>query len=217
MIKLVFDKQKNLPLNVLCLGAHSDDIEIGCGATILRLAEEFPMLNLTWVVFSAKGERALEAENSANEFTKPIPNKKILSYEFRDGYFPSNVEIIKDVFEELKNSTSPDVIFTHYRQDLHQDHRQICELTWNTWRNHFILEYEVPKYDGDLGSPNFFMNLERQTCDRKIELLMRYFQTQGNKHWFTPDTFNALLRLRGIESKSPTGFAEAFYCRKAVF
>jgi LmbE family N-acetylglucosaminyl deacetylase len=217
MIKLVFDKQKDAPFNVLCLGAHSDDIEIGCGATVLRLTKEFPILDLTWVVFSAKSERASEAQNSANEFTKAVQNKKILLHEFQDGYFPSNAASIKDVFEGLKNSTSPDVIFTHYRQDLHQDHRQICELTWNTWRNHFILEYEVPKYDGDLGSPNFFMHLERQTCDRKIELLMRYFQTQGNKHWFTADTFNAMLRLRGIESKSPGGFAEAFYCRKVAF
>ncbi len=217
MIHLVLDKPRDLPLNVLCLGSHSDDIEIGCGGTILRLAEEFPNLTLTWVVFSATGERALEAQRSAEEFTSNIRNKKILLYEFQDGYFPSNTALIKDVFEALKNSLSPDVIFSHYRHDLHQDHRQICELAWNTWRNHFILEYEVPKYDGDLGTPNFFVSLERQTCDQKIGLLLRYFQTQGNKHWFTADTFNAMLRIRGIECKSPSGYAEAFYCRKAVF
>ena len=217
MLNLAFDKRSDLPLNVLCLGAHSDDIEIGCGGTLLRLAAELPNLCLTWVVFSARGERALEAKASAAGFTDGIPSKEILLHEFQDGYFPSNLAHLKDVFEDLKINVFPDVIFTHYRQDLHQDHRQICELTWNTWRNHFILEYEIPKYDGDLGAPNFFATLDKPTCEKKIDLLLKYFQTQGNKHWFTADTFHALLRLRGIECKSWSGYAEAFYCRKAVY
>jgi LmbE family N-acetylglucosaminyl deacetylase len=216
VINLAFDKRKDEPLHVLCLGAHSDDIEIGCGGTILRLASEHPNLSVTWVVFSARGERAAEAQQSANEFLKPVRDKNIVLKEFKDGYFPAEVSSIKDVFEELKGTSAPDVIFTHFRKDLHQDHRQICELTWNTWRNHLILEYEIPKYDGDLGSPNFFVSLESNLRARKIESLMRFFRTQTNKDWFSPETFNALMRLRGVECKSPGGYAEAFYCRKAL-
>jgi len=217
MLNLVFDKPKDTPLNVLCMGAHSDDIEIGCGGTMLRLASEYPQLNVHWVVFSGIGERAVEAQNSADEFLKDVSNKQVVLREFKDGYFPASASAIKDIFEELKNSVSPDVIFTHYRNDLHQDHRQLNELTWNTWRNHFILEYEIPKYDGDLGNPNFFVTLDDTLREKKIELLMRFFQTQTNKYWFSPETFNALLRLRGIESKSPGGYAEAFYGRKVSF
>lgn len=217
MLKLVFDKSKDAQLNILCLGAHSDDIEIGLGGTILRLADEYPNLAVTWVVFSATGDRAVEARKSAEDFLKNIPNKQILLKEFKDGYFPSRVADIKDVFEELKKSLVPDVIFTHYRNDLHQDHRQLNELTWNTWRDHFILEYEIPKYDGDLGNPNFFITLDEELRNKKIELLMRHFQTQANKHWFTSETFNALMRLRGVECKSAGGYAEAFYGRKVSF
>lgn len=217
MIKFKFDKSEQRPLRILCLGAHSDDIEIGCGGTILRLIAENPDLAVTWVVFSGMGERVVEAQHSADEFLKGVLYKEILIKEFKDGYFPSNVAAIKDAFEDLKRRTSPDVIFTHYRHDLHQDHRQICELTWNTWRDHFILEYEIPKYDGDLGSPNFFVNLDNNICDKKNEYLIRYFQTQANKHWFSSETFNALMRLRGIECKSPKGYAEAFFVRKLSF
>jgi LmbE family N-acetylglucosaminyl deacetylase len=217
MLNLVFDKPKDAPLNVLCLGAHSDDIEIGCGGTILRLVSEYPDLVTTWVIFSATGERGVEAQQSADEFLKDVRNKHILLNEFKDSYFPAHVSAIKNVFEDLKSLISPDIIFTHYRKDLHQDHRQICELTWNTWRNHFILEYEIPKYDGDLHSPNFFVALNDGLRARKIELLMRYFQTQTNKYWFSPETFDALMRLRGIECKSPGGSAEAFYSRKISF
>jgi len=216
MLRLIFDKPKNLPLNILCLGAHSDDIEIGCGGTILRLASEYPNLAITWVVFSALGDRGSEARLSADEYLSGITTKKIILGEFRDGYFPASFTALKDVFEDLKKEVSPDLIFTHYRNDLHQDHRQLCELTWNTWRDHFILEYEIPKYDGDLGAPNIFVPLSDAILDKKIDFLMRYFQTQSNKHWFSSETFNALMRLRGIEGKSPTGFAEGFYCRKLV-
>jgi LmbE family N-acetylglucosaminyl deacetylase len=204
-------------LKVLCLGAHSDDIEIGCGGTILRLIEENPGIEVHWIVFSALGDRGLEARKSAEDFLKSAGDGRVILKEFRDGYFPSKEEALKDFFEELKASTSPDVIFTHFRNDLHQDHRQLCELTWNTWRDHFILEYEIPKYDGDLASPNFFVPLGDDLRARKIDLLMRHFQTQNNKHWFSPETFNALLRLRGVESRSFSGYAEAFYCRKLSF
>jgi LmbE family N-acetylglucosaminyl deacetylase len=217
MLKLGFVGTDQKPLHLLFLGAHSDDIEIGCGGTVLRLIREYPNISITWVVLSAPGERRNEAQQSAEQFLKDVTRKKIMIQDFKDGYFPSNVAAIKDVFENLKDSESPDLIFTHCRNDLHQDHRQICELTWNTWRSHFILEYEIPKYDGDLGSPNFFITLDHELSKRKIDLLMQFFQTQNNKHWFTPDTFNAILRLRGIECKSPSGYAESFYCKKVSF
>ena len=217
MIKLNFGYESNSPFRILCLGAHSDDIEIGCAGTLLRLVQENPDLEITWVVFSALGERGKEARNSAEEFLKDVTRKQVMIHEFTDGYFPYRGAEIKNIFEQLKNDVTPDVIFTHYRHDLHQDHRLLCELTWNTWRNHFVLEYEIPKYDGDLGSPNFFVTLDEEICRRKADALVRFFQTQGNKHWFTPETFNAILRIRGVECKSPGGYAEAFYSRKISF
>jgi LmbE family N-acetylglucosaminyl deacetylase len=217
MLKLQIRKPDSESLKVLFLGAHSDDIEIGCGGTILRLAHENPEIEITWVVFSALGERGEEARKSAQEFLRDIKRKQVILYEFRDGYFPYRGAEIKDIFEKLKNDLTLDIIFTHYRLDSHQDHRVLCELTWNTWRDHFILEYEIPKYDGDLGIPNFFVNLDKDLCNRKTYALIRFFQTQGNKHWFTAETFQAFLRLRGVECKSPGGYAEAFYCRKLSY
>jgi len=217
MLKFQISKKDQAPLKVLFLGAHSDDIEIGCGGTVLRLIRENPKIEMTWVVFSALGERGEEAHKSAQEFLKDVRNKQILVHEFKDGYFPHRGAEIKDIFEQLKHDLASDIIFTHYRHDLHQDHRVVNELTWNTWRDHFILEYEIPKYDGDLGSPNFFVHLDKELCDRKTDALMRYFQTQGNKHWFTPETFQAILRIRGVECKSTGGYAEAFYSRKVSY
>lgn len=217
MLKLQFSKIGAGPLKVIFLGAHSDDIEIGCGGTVIRLIRENPEIEVAWVVFSALAERGNEARNSADEFLKHVQHKQVIVHEFKDGYFPHRGAEIKDIFEQLKRDFTPDVIFTHYRQDLHQDHRVLNELTWNTWRDHFILEYEIPKYDGDLGVPNFFVHLDKEICDKKTDALVRFFQTQGNKHWFTPETFQAILRLRGVESKSPGGYAEAFYSRKVSF
>jgi LmbE family N-acetylglucosaminyl deacetylase len=216
MIKVNILNENTTGKKILCLGAHSDDIEIGMGGTIRRLVRDNPGLEITWVVFSAIGERGVEARKSAEEFLRDVQQKTILTYEFRDGYFPYRGAEVKDLFEQLKNAT-PDIIFTHYRHDLHQDHRLLNELTWNTWRDHFILEYEIPKYDGDLGSPNLFVNLDDELVQKKVDLLMRFFQTQNNKHWFSPETFRALMRLRGIECKSPGGYAEAFYGRKLSF
>ncbi len=217
MLKLQFSKTDQGPLRALFLGAHSDDIEIGCGGTILRMIRENPNIGITWVVFSALGERGEEARKSAEDFLKDVKQKQIIVHGFKDGYFPHRGAEIKDIFEQLKRDLTPDVIFTHYRSDLHQDHRVLCELAWNTWRDHFILEYEIPKYDGDLGSPNFFVHLDKELCDKKTDALVRFFQTQGNKHWFTPETFQAILRIRGVEYKSAGGYAEAFYGRKVLF
>jgi LmbE family N-acetylglucosaminyl deacetylase len=201
---------------VLCLGAHSDDIEIGSGATLLKLASESPDLEIWWIVFSATGPRAEEAQQSANDFLAGVAHKQIKIGSFRESYFPSDWVSIKDWFEEIRANFDPDVVFTHCRDDRHQDHRVLSDLAWNTFRNHLILEYEILKYDGDLGRPNVFMPLSEQLCTRKIELLLKYFKTQSTKHWFTSDTFEAMHRIRGIECASPTGRAEAFYCRKML-
>ena len=201
---------------VLCLGAHSDDIEIGAGGTLLKLIEQAGDLEIWWVVFSAPGLRADEARLSADDFLSGIKRKQVKIGSFRESYFPSEWPSIKEWFEEIKANFIPDVVFTHYRGDRHQDHRVLSDLAWNTFRNHLILEYEILKYDGDLGQPNLFVPLSEQLCDRKIELLMKYFKTQSTKHWFGADTFQAMHRVRGIECASPTGRAEAFYCRKIV-
>ena len=216
MIELNLNKRRKSLHQILCLGAHSDDLEIGCGGTILKIADIFPNLAITWVVFGSEGVRSDEAGQSANLFLKNVAEKRIIVNNYRDGFFPYIGGEIKDYFEQLKRGISPDIIFTHYRQDLHQDHRLISELTWNTFRNHMILEYEIPKYDGDFGSPNFFVHLNEQICREKIQYLFDVFKSQHGKHWFTEDTFQSLMRLRGVESSAPERYAEAFYCRKMV-
>lgn len=201
---------------VLCLGAHADDIEIGCGGTILRLAAERRDLEVRWVVFSSNEVRAAEARASAAAFLEGVRSTVVIR-SFRDGYLPWAGAAIKDEFEALKKDFAPDLIFTHQRHDLHQDHRLVSDLTWNTWRNHFILEYEIPKLDGDFGSPNLFSPLPAATLERKISLVVRHFATQTGKLWFTPDLFHAVARIRGMECAAPEALAEAFYCRKAIF
>lgn len=200
-------------LNALCIGAHSDDIEIGCGGTILRLAKQFPGSEFHWVTFSAKGARAVEAQRSAKLYAQSIDLRRSSLLEFDDGFLPFSGAQVKSAFEELK-SVSPTVIFTHNRKDAHQDHRLLAELAWNTFRNHLILEYEIPKYDGDIGRPNFFVPLDAETSELKIRYLMEAFDSQRSKHWFAEETFRGLMRLRGMECNAPSGHAEAFYCRK---
>jgi LmbE family N-acetylglucosaminyl deacetylase len=202
------------PLTVLCLGAHSDDIEIGCGGTILKLIAARAPVEVVWVVFSGDARRAREARASAKLFLKGAARARVDCHDFRVSYFPSEISGIKDVFETIKASVTPDVIFTHTRHDLHQDHRVVCELTWNTFRSHTILEYEIVKYDGDTGSPNVFVELSRATVDRKVRHLLKCFGTQRDKQWFSADTFEGIARLRGVQCASQPGFAEAFYARK---
>ena len=216
MLKVQFNLTSNADPQVLCLGAHSDDIEIGCGGTILRLIETYPNLSIHWIVFSATESRRKEAVASAHQFLEKAAHKEIIVKDFQDGFFPYDGAGIKRYFEELKQTIVPDLIFTHYRHDLHQDHRLLNELTWNTFRNHLILEYEIPKYDGDLGTPNFFVPLSKQICETKIACLLQHFQTQANKHWFTSRLFESIMALRGMESHAPDGYAEAFYSRKLV-
>jgi LmbE family N-acetylglucosaminyl deacetylase len=201
---------------ILCLGSHCDDIEIGCGGTILRLLREHREIEIYWLVFSSTPVRKKEAARAANLFLASAKKKKVVIRNYRDSFFPSQQAQIKGEFEKLKKTFVPDVILTHCRHDLHQDHRVICELTWNTFRSHLILEYEIPKYDGDLGAPNFFVGLDRATCQRKAKHILDAFASQRSKQWFTEETFLALPRIRGIEANSRSGYAEGFYCRKFV-
>lgn len=217
MLNLTFGKRLDSGLRVLCLGAHSDDIEIGCGGTILRLLEENPAAEIYWVVLGASGPRRTEAIESAKRFLENARRHEIVVKEFRDGYFPYIGTEIKDFFEELKRQFLPDLILTHYRGDLHQDHRLVSELTWNTFRNHLILEYEIVKYDGDLGTPNFFVQLTDSIARKKVRTIVDCFKSQKDRSWFTGDSFFSILRLRGIESNAPEKFAEGFYCRKIAY
>jgi LmbE family N-acetylglucosaminyl deacetylase len=201
---------------ILCLGAHSDDIEIGCGGTILELVRTHRNLQFHWVVLSSGSDREQEARRSAALFLRRVPRRQVEILDFRNSYFPYQGAEIKDYFEQLKRRVSPDLIFTHARDDLHQDHRLVNHLTWNTWRDQLILEYEIPKYDGDLNSPNFFVPFDREIRDLKIKYLMDCFKSQRDKHWFTEDTFQGLMRIRGIEANAPGKFAEAFYSRKLI-
>lgn len=203
------------PLTILCLGAHSDDIEIGCGATLLQIGQIDPKPKFVWAVLTAKGERQQEAQQSAELFTSGC-EKEVFLMEFRDGYLPYDGGQVKDFFEKLKSHLKPDLIFTHWHGDAHQDHRLVSELTWNTFRNHLILEYEIPKFDGDLGRPNTFIALEEWAYKDKVKHLSEVFATQRSKAWFSDDTFLGLMRIRGIESNAPSGYAEAFYSRKLV-
>jgi LmbE family N-acetylglucosaminyl deacetylase len=201
---------------LLCLGAHSDDLEIGCSATVLRLLRELPIERITWVVLSGDGDRADEARRGASYVLGEHPGARIVQAAFRDGFFPYTPVPIKELFEELKRDVQPDLIFTHYREDRHQDHRFVSDLTYNTWRDHLILEYEVMKIDGDLGNPNVYVPLDAATVDHKIRLLEDCFGTQRDKRWFSEDAFRGLMRLRGVEAGSTSGYAEAFYGRKIL-
>lgn len=215
MIHLKLDGESDRVLKILCLGAHSDDIEIGCGGTILDLAKRYPNSEFYWVVFSAIGLREAEAQRAAEMFVGPRLKERVLK-SFRDGFMPFVGTDVKTVFEQELKQFSPDLIFTHNRKDAHQDHRLLSELTWNTFRDHLILEYEIPKYDGDLGRPSVFVPLQPDDCQSKVRFIMEAFQSQHPKRWFEEETFLALMRLRGMECNAPSGYAEAFYCRKLL-
>ena len=198
---------------VLAIGCHADDIEIGCGGTLLALTRAQRDLEVTWVVLGAEGDRAAEARSSAGDFLEDAVRSEVLVHGFRDAFMPYHGEAVKEAFESLKG-VGPDLVFTHTRDDLHQDHRLACELTWNTFRDHMILEYEVPKWDGDLGRPNVYVPLDDETVAAKLERLLRHFPTQAGKHWYDEETFRGLMRIRGLECASR--YAEAFHARKLV-
>ncbi|MGA2834690.1 MAG: PIG-L deacetylase family protein [Terracidiphilus sp.] len=215
MINISLNGSSSKPMRVLCLGCHSDDIEIGCGGTILRLIEEHPQCEVHWVVFSAIGDRNAEAQRGAESFAGARLKGPLLK-SFQDGFMPFVGGDVKAVFEEELKQISPDLIFTHNGKDAHQDHRLISELTWNTFRDHLILEYEIPKYDGDLGQPSVFVPLKAEVSQTKVRYIMDAFQSQRNKRWFEESTFLSLMRLRGMECNAPSGYAEGFYCRKLL-
>jgi LmbE family N-acetylglucosaminyl deacetylase len=204
------------PPRLLAVGAHADDIEIGCGATILRLVAEHPGLSVDWLVLSGHGDRAGEAADSAAAFLAGAEATRVMVEGFRDGFFPYDGGAVKERFERLKAEVAPDLVLTHRLEDRHQDHRLVAELTWNTFRDHLILEYEIPKYEGDLGRPNLYVPVGQEHGERKVELLRKCFPSQAGRSWFSDDTFWATLRLRGIECNAPGRYAEAFQARKLV-
>jgi LmbE family N-acetylglucosaminyl deacetylase len=201
---------------VLAIGCHADDIEIGCGGTLLTLVEAQPQLEVDWVVLAAPGDRGAEARASATAFLNGAANARVEVHEFRDGFLPYAGGEVKEVFEDLKRRVDPQLVLTHAGYDFHQDHRLACELTWNTFREHLILEYEIPKFDGDLGRPNVFVPLEPDVVERKLALIEEHFPSQSGKHWFDRETFLGLMRLRGMEAVASTRFAEGFTSRKVV-
>lgn len=215
MLKLGFELAQSR-LRLLCIGAHSDDLEIGCGGTVLEWLARHTQVEVTWVVLSAPGQRAAEARGSANELLNGAKRTNLVLRDFRDGYFPAQFDKAKMLFEELKAGEKPDIILTHRLEDRHQDHRLVAELTWQTFRDHLILEYEVPKYEGDLGQPNLYVPLSGATAARKIDLLLTHFGTQRSHNWFKAETFNSLMRLRAVECRAESGFAEAFHVRKCM-
>lgn len=209
-MNIKFDKKT--PINILLLGAHCDDIEIGAGGTLLKLLEEYEVGQVLWITFASNEIRKKEAISSAELFLSGVKNKTIVVNSFRDGYFPFQGAEIKEYFETLKNEITPDLIFTHYRNDRHQDHRLISDLTWNTWRNNLILEYEILKWDGDLGNPNVYIELPKKILSQKIKIIHENFKSQHTKHWFDNEALSALARIRGTESN--VNYAEGFYGRK---
>jgi LmbE family N-acetylglucosaminyl deacetylase len=201
---------------ILCVGAHSDDIEIGCGGTMLRLLRELPVERVTWVVLSGNEQRAREARQAARRVIGRRAVARVVQERFRDGFFPYDAVPIKERFEQLKREVAPDIVFTHYRHDRHQDHRLVSDLTYNTFRDHLVLEYEVLKLDGDLGNPNVYVPLEARTVTQKVRVLEDCFGTQRDKRWFSEDAFRGLMCIRGVEAGAGSGYAEAFYARKLV-
>ena len=198
---------------VLAIGCHADDIEIGCGGTLLALTRLQPDVEVTWVVLGAEGEREAEARASAEGFLESAPNAAVMVHGFRDAYMPYYGASVKEAFEDLKR-IEPDLVLTHTRADLHQDHRLACELTWNTFRDHLILEYEIPKVDGDLGTPNLFVPVSEELAREKVDRLIASFASQRDKHWFDAGVFLGMMRIRGMECRSESGYAEAFFARK---
>jgi len=216
MIGLNFSIPASGEIGILCFGAHSDDIEIGAGATLLELARRYPAARISWHVMAAKGEREREARGSAVYFTEGFANAEIHVHGLVDGTFPAQLQAIKQAMERAKETFQADIVFTHYRGDLHQDHRTVGEVTWQTFRDHLILEYEISKYDGDMGTPNVFFPVNNAVKEEKLEALQQHFASQRDKDWFDEEAFSALLRIRGVECRSPSGYAEAFYARKVL-
>jgi LmbE family N-acetylglucosaminyl deacetylase len=210
MLSLTLGRSARTPLTLLCLGAHADDIEIGCGGTLLSLLDQAPHARVHWVVLSASPPRADEARRSARAYLSSA-HARVDIHDVRDGLFPGEFARLKAIFETLKTACDPDLIFTHHRHDSHQDHRAVAELTQQTFRKHLVLEYEIPKYDPDIGNPNLFVPLSQEHADFKVAALMQHFASQHDRAWFEPRTFYGMMRLRGMHAAAPSGMAEAFH------
>jgi LmbE family N-acetylglucosaminyl deacetylase len=198
---------------LLCLGAHCDDIEIGCGGTVLSLAAAVPDLSVRWVVFTSDGVRRREALDCAERFLRGT-RAEVVVHAYRDAFLPYD-PAVKDEFERLKDF-APDLVLTHTRGDAHQDHRVVAELTWNTFRHHLILEYEIPKYDGDLGAPSVFVPLDAAVAEDKVRHVLECYKSQADRAWFSRDVFMGLMRLRALEAGAGGEAAEAFYAKKVL-
>jgi LmbE family N-acetylglucosaminyl deacetylase len=217
MLDLIANLPARSKARVLCIGAHCDDIEIGCGGTLRVLQGRGSQVTIDWVVASGTAERRRETQRAMNLLVEPAHRGELHFGEFSDGRFPAEYGRVKEFFESLKDLPRPDVILCHERADLHQDHRIVNEMVWNTFRDQLILEYEIPKWDGGLGQPNLYVPISAAQAKRKVAALMTAYASQRTRDWFTPDTFMALLRLRGIECRAPSGLAEAFHARKIRF
>lgn len=216
MIQLLSERRDQKKLNLLVLGAHCDDIEIGCGGTLLKWSMEARIQKIIWVIFSSNATRKEEARRSAEMYLQDIPESEIIILDYQDAYLTFDAKEIKEKFEEIRHLMDPDIVFTHYRNDRHQDHRLLSDLAWNTFRNHLVIEYEIPKYDGDLGTPNGYVAIPSEQVDRKIALLLACYTSQAAKHWFDEETFKSLMRIRGLECNSSSRYAEAFHLRKCL-
>jgi len=213
MLELTVPAVPKRATRILCLGAHCDDIEIGCGGTLLKWLARGAW-DVTWAVFSASAPRERELRASAGRFLRRANRSRVITYQFRESFFPASYASVKDAFEGLKQLPAPDIIFTHERADLHQDHRLLAELTWNTFRRHLVLEYEIPKYEGGLSTPNVYVALTRAQAAAKIRALLACYASQRARPWFRAETFEALMRLRAVESGSGGGWAEGFHANK---
>jgi len=217
MIDWLLRTPQGIKQEILCLGAHCDDIEIGCGGTLLRLGETQPQTHVHCVIFSSSPIRKKETLKALGTILKGFEQTTIEILEFRNSYFPYVAQEIKEYFESLKTKIDPNLILSHFRDDRHQDHRLISDLTWNSFRDHMILEYEIPKYDGDIGQPNTYIEIPEPEVVKKTACIIDCFPSQKNHDWFTEETFRALMRLRGIECNARSGYAEAYHCRKIKF
>ena len=217
MLELIGQVSRRATAQVLCIGAHCDDIEIGCGGTLQVLQASRPKLEIHWVIASGTPQRCAEARRAMSMLVKRSQRGQLHFGEFPDGQFPAHYAAIKGFFESLKKLPRPDLILCHERDDRHQDHRIVNEMLWNTFRDHAVLEYEIPKWDGGLGQPNIYVPLTAAQMHAKTNALMQAYASQRRRDWFTPATFEALARLRGIECRAGDGFAEAFHARKLRF
>lgn len=204
-------------LEVLCIGAHCDDIEIGCGGILLTLQQRHADCRIHWLVLTSIPTRRAEAVAAAQALVRPSARGEVRICELPDGLLPAHFAEVKRHFEDLKRDIEPDIVFTHHGRDLHQDHSLVSQVTWQTFRDHLIWEYEVPKYDADLAAPNVYVPLPAGVATQKADLVMRSFPSQAGKSWFSADNLLAVMRLRGLECRAESGFAEAFHCRKLVF